>query len=195
MRRGIITLCVILVVLAFAGCSSGTYLTPYTPTTDTTSAYQAPITTTASTTSQTPIATTSTASGSEQAYLKAAIPVNVTVTQGIWQVIVVRAGLFTQTVFLSTTTYLRIDLQIANIGTAPDYFQPSHIAVISPQGQYSVDDFAGTLSTLSNDVYPNFQATGYWLFTGPLTSLSTAKLVFTEGYDANFNGLQWSFQL
>jgi ABC-type glycerol-3-phosphate transport system substrate-binding protein len=120
MRKLAIVLSAIVLVLAFSGCSNATYLTPYTPVTSysagsATSAVNtytpaATIQIVTTTPSTTPTITTS-VTGDEQKYLQSAIPINLTQTQGNWQVTVVSVGLFSKSVLLSTNTYLRVDLK------------------------------------------------------------------------------------
>jgi hypothetical protein len=128
----------------------------------------------------------------EQQFLKSAKLLETTGTHDNWQVMLIRAGNFNVSILGKVTSYLRIDLTVTNIDKESDYFQPRGIMVLWDQRQMNIDSLDSTLTTISDNYYPNSPVTGYWLFPiqGSFVQ-ANAKLVFSIS-DSNF---QWLFQL
>jgi len=130
----------------------------------------------------------------EEEYNQNAVIVNKKIRKGNFEVTVTKAGFFSPYEFGEKKQYLRIDMEVKNVGSESDYFSPSGMAIIDNQGNQYERTYGGTLDTFSK-IYPGVTKKGYILFEGVPTSSTSVKLVFELGYDENFNPYLFEYNI
>jgi len=129
----------------------------------------------------------------EQQYLAASTTVNLKLTKGNYEVIVIRVGFFNDYSYLEKKQYLRVDIQAKNIGSQASYFSPSGMAIIDNQNHQYDRTYGGSMDLFSN-IYPGVSKSGYILFEVPNT-VTSGKLVFQQGYDVHYNNYIFEYIL
>lgn len=132
------------------------------------------------------------ASMQETEYQQSAVNVNKVVTKGNFKVTVTKAGFYNTVEWDQKKHYLRVDMEVTNIGSQSEYFSPSGTSIIDSQSNQHDYSYGGTLDLFSS-VYPSIIKKGSVLFEGISTSESVVTLVFELGYDENFNQYQYSY--
>lgn len=122
----------------------------------------------------------------EEEYEKSAITVNQKISKGSFEVAVTKVGFFTSYELDEKKQYFRVDMEVKNIGSEAEYFDPSSIVIIDGQGNQYEETYGGTLDTFSK-IYPGITKKGYILFENVPDSVTSVKLMFELGYDENFN--------
>jgi hypothetical protein len=126
----------------------------------------------------------------EEEYAKYAIILNQKIIKGVFEVTVNKAGFFNH----ENKEYLRVDMQVKNIGSSMDYFLPSGMAILDNQGNQYENKYGGTLDTFSQ-IHPNITEKGYILFEGVPKTIGTVKLVFELGNDAQYNPYLFEYNI
>ena len=130
----------------------------------------------------------------EEEYGKTAIVVNKKISKGKFEVTVTKAGFFSPYEWGERKEYLRVDLEVKNVGSESDYFSPSGMAILDNQGSQYESTFGGTLDLFSQ-IYPGVTKKGYTLFGNVPKTLSTIKLVFELGYDKDYKPYLFKYDI
>lgn len=130
----------------------------------------------------------------EEEYNKNAIIVDKKIRHGNFEVTVTKVGFFSPYEWGEKRQYFRADMKVKNVGRESDYFSPSGMVIIDNQGNQYENTYGGTLDTFSK-IYPGVTKKGYILFEDVPTSLTSVKLVFELGYDADFNPYLFEYNI
>ena len=128
----------------------------------------------------------------EENYEDSAAILNQTLTKGKFEVIVERAGFFTDYEKGGVTRF-RVDMKHKNVGAEPEYFFTSMFLLDELGNQYE-STYGGTLDTFG-EVYPGVTKGGYVLFEDVPDTAGLLNLVFELGHDANYNPYQFKYQI
>ena len=90
--------------------------------------------------------------------------------------------------------YLRVDFLVRNTGSEREYFSPSMSIIDSDGNQYDAALFGGTLDTIKN-MFPDTKQEGYVLFEDVPKDIDSAKLVFEQGYDDDYDPYVFEYHL
>lgn len=129
------------------------------------------------------------AKAAEEAYIKSAVTISQTLSKGNFEVTVTRVGRVG-----TLNNYIRVDIEVKNIGS-DDYFRPSGIALIDFNGkQYPTASFSGILSA-NPKIIQGTTISGSAMFASVPNTLTSIKLVFKLGLDAQFNPYLFEYPL
>ena len=131
---------------------------------------------------------------SEEEYNKNAIDINKKISKGNFEVIVTKAGFFEPEDWIGKKQYLRVDLEIKNIGNQSEYFSPEGIVIIDDQKNQYERTFGGTIDGFSK-IYPGVTKKGYVLFEGVPKTANSLKFVFELGYNKNLEPYLFEYEI
>ncbi len=128
----------------------------------------------------------------EENYAKNKIELNQTQTKGSFMITVSSAGYYSpipKYEWEERKEYFRVDLEVKNIGTKPEYFDPINLALLDNEGNQFEEEYEeGTLDTFQK-IYPGVTKKGYILFPKLKNDTNSVRLVF------ELEGALWEYEI
>jgi hypothetical protein len=131
----------------------------------------------------------------EKKYQNEAIKFEKRISKGDWDITITEFGFFNPLVqWGEEKEYFRVDLKVKCRAKEKEYFSPSGMVILDAQGNQYEKEYGGTLDTFSQ-MYPGVTKEGYVLFEKLPKTTTSAKMMFSAGYDDDYDEIEYEFQL
>ena len=127
-------------------------------------------------------------------YISNSFIIDETISKGSFSVKVIRAGIYERWERSQFNSYLRIDVEVMNIGNESASFYPTGIVIIDENNRQYENSYYGTLDLYSK-LYPGIILEGFLLFDDVPINNTNFTLMFELGYDENYDYNLYSYDI